>query len=95
MQETRTAQLAAERLRAAVSVGFCLIFLWLSGHPLGFTAILGIVSMIGVEINDAMLVLMAIQTDPQAQSGDRTAIREVVVRSTPHVIATTVTAVMG
>lgn len=77
------------------SVGFCLIALWLSGYPLGFTAILGIISMIGIEINDAMLVLTAIRADSRAYAGNRTAIREVVVRSTPHVIATTVTAVMG
>jgi multidrug efflux pump subunit AcrB len=77
------------------SVGFSLIALSRFGYPLGFSAILGIVAMVGVEINDSMLVLTAIQANPYAYKGDRAAIRSVIVRSTRHVIATTITTVAG
>ena len=82
-------------LVAIASVGLALTSLWFFGYPLGFMAILGTVGLIGVAINDSIVVLAAICNDPQARKGDRSAIVKVIVRSTRHVLTTTITTVAG
>ncbi len=54
----------------------------------GFNPIIGTVGLIGVAINDSIVVLAAIQQHPIANTGNKKAIREVVLHSTRHVIAT-------
>ncbi|WP_017659110.1 efflux RND transporter permease subunit [Baaleninema simplex] len=73
------------------SVGLGMLSLWLFGYPFGFMAMLGTVGLVGVAINDSIVVLAGIQDDAKAAVGDRGAIREVVVRSTRHVLTTTFT----
>lgn len=80
---------------ALFSVGLGLGSLWVAGYPFGFMAIVGTMGLIGVAINDAIVVLAAIRDDPEAREGDRDAVRRVVVRSTRHVLSTTVTTVAG
>ena len=82
-------------LVAIGSVGLALASLWFFGYPLGFMAILGTVGLIGVAINDSIVVLAAIRNDPQARKGDRPAIVKVIVRSTRHVLTTTITTIAG
>ena len=82
-------------LVAIGSVGLALASLWLFGYPLGFMAILGTVGLIGVAINDSIVVLAAIGNDPLARKGDRSAMVKVIVRSTRHVFTTTITTVAG
>ena len=77
------------------SVGLGLLPLWIFGYPLGFMAIVGTVSLIGVAINDSIVVLAALQGDSQASLGNIKAICQVVVRSTRHVLTTTMTTVAG
>ena len=77
------------------SVGLALASLWFFGYPLGFMAILGTVGLIGVAINDSIVVLAAIGNDPLARKGDRSAMVKVIVRSTRHVLTTTITTVAG
>jgi len=79
----------------AASVGLGLGALWLFGYPFGFMAIVGTMGLIGVAINDAIVVIAALKRDPRAGRGDRAAVREVVFRSTRHVISTTLTTVAG
>ncbi len=79
----------------ALSVGLALGALWIGGSPFGFMAIVGTMGLIGVAINDAIVVLAAIRDDPRAARGDPAALREVVVRSTRHVVATTLTTMAG
>jgi multidrug efflux pump subunit AcrB len=78
-----------------LSAGLSLAALYVFGYPFGFTAIVGTMGLIGVAINDAIVVLAAIREDPKASQGDPAAIREVVVRSTRHVVATTLTTIAG
>jgi multidrug efflux pump subunit AcrB len=80
---------------AVLSVGSALASLGLGGCPFGFMAILGTMGLVGLAINDSIVVLAAIRADSAARRGDREAICNVVVSSTRHVLATTITTVMG
>jgi multidrug efflux pump subunit AcrB len=80
---------------AALSMGLSLGALWFWGYPFGFMAIVGTMGLLGVAINDAIVVLAAIRDDAVAATGDAAAVRDVVVRSTRHVLATTVTTIAG
>ncbi len=80
---------------AALSAGLGTGALWVFGFPFGFMAIVGTMGLIGVAINDTIVVLAAIREDPLAAVGDRVAIEDVVVRATRHVVATTLTTIAG
>ena len=77
------------------SVGLALASLWFFGSPLGFMAILGTVGLVGVAINDSIVVLAAIRNDSTAKRGDRQAMVKVILRSTRHVLTTTFTTIAG
>jgi multidrug efflux pump subunit AcrB len=80
---------------AVLSVGLGLGALWAMGYPFGFMAIIGTMGLIGVAINDTIVVLAALREDEQARLGRVDAVRDVVVRSSRHVIATTLTTIVG
>lgn len=80
---------------AVMSVGLSLGTLALFGYPFGFMAIVGTMGLIGVAINDSIVVLAALREDEAASTGDPEAVRAVVVRSTRHVLSTTLTTVAG
>ena len=80
---------------AVASVGLGLFSIWLFDYPFGFNPIIGTVGLIGVAINDSIVVMAAIQQYPPAKLGDRLAIQQVVMKSTRHVIATTLTTAIG
>ena len=80
---------------AIASFGLGLFAIWLFGYPFGFNPIIGTVGLIGVAINDSIVVLAAIQQHPIAKTGNKPAIKKVVLRSTRHVIATTSTTGVG
>lgn len=80
---------------ALLSGGLGLGSLWLFGYPFGFMAIVGTMGLVGIAINDSIVVLAALQNDAGAVARDRAAIRGVVVRSSRHVLATTVTTIAG
>lgn len=77
------------------SIGLGLASLWVFGYPLGFMSVLGIFGLIGVAINDSIVVLAALCSDLSARQGDLLAIQQVVVRSTRHVLTTSITTVAG
>ncbi len=78
-----------------LSVGLGLAALWGFGYPFGFMAIVGIMGLVGVAINDSIVVLAAIRSDTNARLGDRQAIAKVVFHSTRHVFSTTLTTIAG
>ena len=80
---------------AGLSMGLGLGSLWLFGYPFGFMAIIGSMGLMGVAINDAIVVLAGIQADEAARGGDRDAIRSVVLHTTRHVVATSLTTMAG
>lgn len=78
-----------------LSVGHGIFSLYLFGFPFGFMAIVGTMGLIGVAINDSIVVLAALQEDSQSNQGDPSAVARVVIRSTRHVLATTLTTIAG
>ena len=88
-------QAALIGLVGLLSVGLALGALWLGGMPFGFMAIIGVMGLVGVAINDSIVVLAALREDPRAAAGDAAAAVDVVVAATRHVLATTVTTAAG
>ena len=82
-------------LVAILSLGLGLGSLALFNYPFGFTAILGIIGLLGICVNDSIVILDALRHDTQASLGSRRATRNVVMRATRHVIATTLTTIIG
>jgi multidrug efflux pump len=80
---------------AVLSAGPGLGALWCFGFPFGFMAIIGAMGLVGVAINDSIVVLAAIREDKLARTGDRAAVLDVVMRATRHVVATTLTTIAG
>jgi multidrug efflux pump len=78
-----------------LSIGLGLLSLWSFDFPLGFMAILGTMGLVGVAINDAIVVMAGIRDDRQARAGNLSAISEVVVARTRHVVATSLTTMAG
>ncbi len=80
---------------ALLAIGLGLGSLWLFGYPFGFMAIIGTMGLVGVAINDTIVVLATLRADSRASEGDPAAVREVVIRSSRHVFATTLTTMAG
>jgi len=88
-------QAAIIAMIAIASVGMALFALWMTNSILGFMAIIGSMGLVGIAINDSIVVLSAFNEDQRAKQGDPKAIREVVMKATRHVLTTTVTTMMG
>lgn len=82
-------------LVAGLSIGLAFASLFLFGQVMGFMAILGAMGLVGVAINDSIVVLAAIRADEAAARGEADAMRRVVAHSSRHVLATTVTTIAG
>ncbi|MBE9110084.1 efflux RND transporter permease subunit [Nodosilinea sp. LEGE 07298] len=80
---------------AILSVGLAALALKLFGSIFGFTAILGTLGLIGLAINDSIVVLAALREHPEAKLGHPQAVEDVVFHATRHVIATTITTMIG
>lgn len=84
---------------AALSTGLGMIGLYVGGYPFGFMAIIGTMGLIGVAINDSIVVLAALRaheaTLPAGSTIDRSDVVTVVTKCTRHVVATTLTTIAG
>jgi multidrug efflux pump len=80
---------------AVLSAGLGMAALWLTGYPFGFMAIVGTMGLMGVAMNDSIVVLAAIRKHPEARAGVPAAVCDVVVKATRHVLSTTLTTVTG
>lgn len=80
---------------AVLAVGLAALALKLFGSIFGFTAILGTLGLIGLAINDSIVVLAALREHPEARLGHPQLMEDVVFDATRHVIATTVTTIIG
>ena len=58
-------------------------------------AIVGTMGLVGIAINDSIVVLTALREDEDAASGDEQAILRVTLHETRHVLATTFTTIGG
>ena len=77
------------------SVGMALFSLKVFGAIFGFMAIIGALGLVGIAINDSVMVLSGLNENAEAKAGDRKAIARVVNQSTRHVITTTITTIAG
>lgn len=80
---------------ALLSVGLALLGVWMFGYPMGFVAIVGTMGLVGLAINDAIVVLTALRSSAGAREGDIDETREVVIGATRHILATTLTTIGG
>ena len=78
-----------------LSIGLGMLALWWFGFPFGFMAIIGSMGLMGVAINDTIVVLAALRDNEGAVSGDQVATRAVVIQSTRHIISTSLTTMAG
>lgn len=88
-------QAALIALVGFLSIGLALFGLRVFSWPLGYTALIGTLGMVGLAINGAIIVLSALKADAKAQAGDIDGSAEVVVDATRHIISTTVTTIGG
>ena len=78
-----------------LSVGLGPLALWLFGYPFGFMAIVGTMGLVGIAINDSIVVLAAIRANYQRSEDRRQSLVEVVNSCTRHILATTLTTIAG
>jgi multidrug efflux pump subunit AcrB len=74
-----------------LSVGLGLLSLWLFSYPIGIVAIIGIAGMMGMAINDSIMIL----TECQLGRLRGIAIEDCTYHATRHVLTTSVTTVVG
>lgn len=80
---------------AVASIGMALFSLKIFDSLLGFMAIVGTMGLVGIAINDSIVVLSAFNEDPAASQGDPRAVQQVLLKATRHVLTTTVTTITG
>ena len=69
-------------LVAFLGIGLAQGGVWLFGHPMGFVAIVGTMGLVGLAINDAIVVLTALREDERARAGDVEGTTDVVLTAT-------------
>jgi multidrug efflux pump subunit AcrB len=77
------------------SVGLSFGALYFFGYPFGFMAIVGSMGLVGVAINDTIVVLAALLADPKASQGELEPMVGVVNGASRHVFTTTATTIAG
>ncbi|MFT6434535.1 MAG: multidrug efflux pump subunit AcrB [Candidatus Azotimanducaceae bacterium] len=82
-------------LVGVLSVGLALLGVWLSGYPLGYTALIGTLGLVGLAINGAIIVLSALKASSAAIAGDIETGTVIVVDATRHIVSTTITTIGG
>ncbi len=80
---------------AFLSIGLALLGVWMFGHPMGFLAIIGTMGLVGLSINDAIVVLTALREDDRAAAADVEETAAVVIDATRHILSTTFTTIGG
>jgi multidrug efflux pump subunit AcrB len=78
-----------------LSMGLSLLSLAVFRYPFGVQALIGVIGSIGVSINAAIIILTALQLDKDAARGEPTAVRDVVMDSSRHIVSTTITTFGG
>ncbi len=82
-------------IAALQAMGLGLFSLTLFDFPFGFQPIIGLLGLVGVAINAAIIILSALRADPAAVAGDLDAIRRGVLESSRHITSTTITTFGG
>lgn len=80
---------------AIQSAGLGMLSLWLGGYPFGFTAIIGLMGLMGLAVNAAIVILTELRSSPLAMAGNKAAIVDTVSECSRHIVSTTLTTVAG
>jgi multidrug efflux pump len=82
-------------LSALQSAGLGLLAVYIFGYPFGFTVIIGLLGLMGLAINAAIVILAELEDLPQARSGNVELIITTVNSCGRHIGSTTVTTIGG
>ena len=82
-------------LSAFQSVGLGLLSIYIFDYPFGFTVIIGLLGLMGLAINAAIVIIAELKSSPEAVRGDTQAIVSAVQSCTRHISSTTITTVGG
>ena len=82
-------------LVAGQSAGLGLLSVYTFGYPFGFTVIVGLLGLMGLAVNAAIVILSELRTEPNAAAGSLDAIVDGVMDTTRHIGSTTITTVGG
>mgnify|MGYP005839246287 CR=1 FL=1 len=89
-------RLAAITFASAIqAAGLGLLSLWVFGYPLGFVVIVGLMGLVGLAINAAIVILSELKGDPAARAGENAAIVYGVMATGRHITSTTLTTFGG
>lgn len=80
---------------AGASAGLACLVIWVSGYPFGFNPTIGTAGLIGVALNDSIVVLASIRSRAASAQGEITAVVEQVMDCSRHLISTTLTTIGG
>lgn len=82
-------------LVAVQAAGFGLLSVYSFDYPFGFTVIIGLLGLIGLAINAAIVILAELKSNSQAVQGNAQAVLESVLLCSRHISSTTITTVGG
>lgn len=80
---------------ALQSVGLGLLSVFVFGYPFGFTVIIGLLGLMGLAINAAIVILAELEAQDDARQGNRQSIVDVVANCCRHIGSTTITTIGG
>ncbi|ABZ75953.1 acriflavin resistance protein [Shewanella halifaxensis HAW-EB4] len=80
---------------AIQSAGLGLLAVYTFGYPFGFTVIIGLLGLMGLAINAAIVILAELEEIPATRNGDTQLIVELVTRCGRHIGSTTITTIGG
>ncbi len=89
-------RLAFVTFAAAVqAAGLGLFSMWLFNYPLSFVVIFGLMGLVGLAINAAIVILSELRGREDARNGDADAVVKGVMSTGRHILSTTITTVGG
>ncbi|GAB4193139.1 MAG: efflux RND transporter permease subunit [Wenzhouxiangellaceae bacterium] len=80
---------------AGLSAGLGLLSVWAFGYPFGFQVIVGLMGLIGLAINAAIVIMAELKSDAQAVRGEISAVMQGVTNCSRHIGSTTITTLGG
>lgn len=80
---------------AMQSAGLGLLAVYTFGYPFGFTVIIGLLGLMGLAINAAIVILAELEEVPAARDGDSHVIVDLVTSCGRHIGSTTITTIGG
>ncbi|OLQ81150.1 acriflavin resistance protein [Photobacterium proteolyticum] len=78
-----------------LAAGLGILSVWIFSYPFGFTVIIGLLGLVGLAINAAIVILAELKASPKALHGDTDAILVAVMSCTRHITSTTITTIGG